>query len=61
MATSRNVEPYKLVRNGNGDVIVYAYCLDKEGIRTFKLHNVSDLVLQDYTFTPRWDIVDQVD
>jgi predicted DNA-binding transcriptional regulator YafY len=48
----RNVEPYKLTQRG-GEPILYAYDLEAEGIRTFKLGGMTYVEKQSYAFSPR--------
>ena len=54
----RDVEPYKLVRNNNGEIILYAYCLANEGIRTFKINRIRKIKQLSYSFDPRWPLED---
>ena len=58
--SARNVEPYKLVRNNNGEIILYAYCLDNEGIRTFKINRIRKVKQLSYQFEPRWPLEDKL-
>jgi ribosomal protein L37AE/L43A len=55
----RNVEPYKITRR-NGNIILYAYDLENDGIRTFKLTNMSYVAKQPYNYKPRFDIEDKL-
>ena len=57
VASFRTVEPYKLMRN-KGVIVVYGYCLEKSGIRTFTFNNMSGFTLQASFFEPRWPIED---
>jgi len=58
--TSRSVEPYKLTSNSTGEIILYAYDLEAGSIRIFKLRNSADMQKTEYTFKPRWDVVDKL-
>lgn len=57
--SSRNVEPYKLTSR-KGELILFAYDMDSEGIRTFKLRNMSYLENQPYAYKPRYDVEDKL-
>lgn len=57
--TQRTVEPYKLSQK-NGFIVLYGYCIEKEGIRSFNFISMSDLSLQAYSFEPRWEIEDNI-
>lgn len=50
--TTRKVEPHTLVLKGQ-QWFVYAYCLDKEQFRLFKLSRMSDPVVMETAFTRR--------
>ncbi|MFK4343971.1 putative DNA-binding transcriptional regulator YafY [Paenibacillus sp. RC62] len=50
--TARNVEPHTLVLKGQ-QWFVYAYCLDREQFRLFKLSRMSDPVVTETAFTRR--------
>lgn len=58
--STRLVEPYKLMRDKAGDLILYAYCLDGQGIRVFKLAHTANVAVQDYTYVPRWPTEDHL-
>lgn len=58
--STRNVEPYKISRDSFGNVVLYAYDLEKDGIRVFKLKNVAEINKQPYAYTPRWDVEDKL-
>jgi hypothetical protein len=57
----RNAEPYKLMKDKNGEIIMYAYDLDGEGIRVFKLRAMTRFAKQDFTYKPRWEIEDKLE
>ena len=56
----RNVEPYKLARDSFGNVVLYGYDIEHEGIRVFKLGNVTTIERQPYAYTPWWDVEDKL-
>lgn len=58
--TSRTVEPYKLSKR-NGSIILFGYCIEKEGIRSFNFNAMVGLNLQSYVFEPRWEIEDKLE
>lgn len=58
--STRNVEPYKLMKQSNGEIILYAYCLDSEGIRTFKINRIRKIKQLSYQFKPRWPCEDKL-
>lgn len=58
--STRNVEPYKISRDGFGNIVLYAYDLEKDGIRVFKLKNVAGITKQPYSYKPRWDVEDKI-
>lgn len=58
--STRNVEPYKIVRQSNGDILLYAYCLDSSGIRTFKINRIRKIKQLSYQFEPRWPLEDKL-
>lgn len=53
----RIVEPYKLALN-KGVIVVYGFCLEKAGIRTFTFSSMSGFKLQASGFEPRWPLED---
>jgi len=57
--STRSVEPYKLEIRNN-ELILWAYCLTGEGIRVFKLGNIKNILQSDFTYEPKWEIVDSV-
>ena len=54
----RTVEPYKIMKDRSGAVIVYGFCLENNGIRAFKLPRIANIQEQEYDFKPRWPIED---
>lgn len=54
--TARNVEPYKLTADKKGDIILYGFCLEGNGIRTFKLKRTADCSKTEYDFKPQFPI-----
>lgn len=58
--TVRNVEPYKLSKGKDGEVILYAFCLEGEGIRAFKFKGMSNVTVQSFDYEPRWPIEDKL-
>jgi len=58
--SARNVEPYKIVRESNGDIILWAYCLDNNGIRRFKINSIRKIKQLSYKFEPRWPLEDKL-
>lgn len=59
--SDRSVEVYKISRDGSGCPVIYAYCLEAEGIRLFKLKNVASIQMLDMTYTNRWPIEDELE
>lgn len=57
---SRNIEPYKLTVDKKGDLILYGYCLEGRGIRTFKIQRIADCNKLDYSFDPQFPIEDKL-
>lgn len=57
--STRTVEPYKLTRQGN-EIILFAYCTDSHGIRSFKVSRITTLEILPYTFEPQYPIEDQL-
>jgi hypothetical protein len=55
----RSVEPYKLTVKG-ADIVLFAHDLEGDGIRIFKLGNMSGAELQEYAFNPRHQIEDKL-
>lgn len=49
--SERLVEPYE-IKNGS----LFAYCLEKESIRNFKLANINAAYHSTIKFKPRWAI-----
>jgi len=58
--SARNVEPYKLIRQSDGAIILYAYCLESSGIRTFKINRIRKIKQLSYVFEPRWPLEDKL-
>jgi len=58
--TSRNVEPYKLTLDKKGDIILYGYCLEGRGIRTFKIQRMANCSKSNYSFDPQFPIEDKL-
>ncbi|OWR32047.1 transcriptional regulator [Saccharibacillus sp. O23] len=57
-ATQRTVEPYRL-HFSETSWYLQGYCLDRKGYRTFKLSRMDDLAMNDQTFSPRADFLEQ--
>ncbi|MFA5132539.1 MAG: WYL domain-containing protein [Candidatus Paceibacterota bacterium] len=57
----RKVEPYKLMRNNKGEIILYAYCVESNGIRAFKIDKIVECAAVEETFMPRWPVENQLD
>ena len=55
--TERIVEPYKLTIKG-GNIVLFGYDIEVQGIRIFKLCNIASVADQPYSFKPRWDVED---
>jgi len=51
-ATSREVEPYRLLHKGEGWYL-QGYCLLRREFRTFRIYRIANLGLTDTVFTPR--------
>ena len=58
--TARNVEPYKLTVDKKGDIILYGFCLEGNGIRTFKIKRTADCCKTEYKFKPQFSIEDNL-
>lgn len=58
--SNRSVEPYKIIRDRHGDIILYAYCVEKKGIRVFKLKGITGIKLTEESFDPRWALEDKL-
>ncbi len=58
--STRNVEPYKLIRQAKGEIILYAYCVDSGAIRTFKINRIRKTRQLSYEFEPRWPMEDKL-
>jgi predicted DNA-binding transcriptional regulator YafY len=54
--SARVIEPYKIEKDGKGNIVLWGYCTEKEGIRRFVLKNISKMSESTYEFDPRWDI-----
>jgi len=57
--SARTVEPYKLTTK-DGQIVMYGYDVEAQGIRVFRLGRISALEKQEYEFKPRWDIEDKL-
>ncbi len=57
-ATKRTVEPYRL-HFSETSWYLKGYCLDRKGYRTFKLSRMDDLAMNEQTFSPREDFLEQ--
>lgn len=57
-ATQRTVEPYRL-HFSETSWYLQGYCLERRGYRTFKLSRMDDLAMNDQTFSPREDFLEQ--
>jgi ribosomal protein S27AE len=57
--STRMVEPYKLTRTG-GQIVLYGYDVEAQGIRVFKLSRAHGLKKQSYSFSPRWPVEDKL-
>jgi predicted DNA-binding transcriptional regulator YafY len=55
----RIIEPYKLTKNANGEILLYGYDTNKEGIRTFKLDKIVDVYQEEFDYKPRWEAIDE--
>jgi hypothetical protein len=58
--STRSVEPYKLEKNRKGEIVLWAYCHEGEGIRQFKLKGIVAADKSDYEYEPRWPIEDRL-
>lgn len=59
--SNRTIEPYKLMRDSNGGVVLYAYCLEGKGIRKFKFTGIAGVQLLNDPFMPRWPVEDNLE
>lgn len=50
-STWRETEPYEIK-----DDLYFGYCLEKEGIRAFRLDHIRSAVMTEKTFLPRWHV-----
>lgn len=50
-STWRETEPYEMK-----DDLYFGYCLEKEGIRAFRLDQIRSAVMTEKTFAPRWPV-----
>lgn len=50
--SERKVEPYKL-NTARGEI--YAFCLEKQEIRLFKLKQIMSIKVKNETYIPRWE------
>jgi len=58
--SARSVEPYKIERNKKGEIILFAYCPDSQGIRVFKFKSMQDVNQVPKCFEPRWGMADKL-
>lgn len=58
--TARQVEPYKLTRDAKGDLVLFAYDVEANGIKVFKLGGIGNLNMQEYEYKPRWNVEDKL-
>lgn len=58
LSTRRTVEPYRL-HFSETSWYLKGYCLERRGYRTFKLSRMDDLAINDQTFSPRTDFLEQ--
>lgn len=56
--SQKNVEPYKLARDKSGSIILYAFCLEGGGIRTYKLNKMVNLTMLGFDYEQRWKTED---
>ena len=54
----RTIEPYKIAKDKKGNIVLYGFCLEKNGIRMFKLPKIAKLAEQPYDYKPRWPVED---
>jgi predicted DNA-binding transcriptional regulator YafY len=59
--SARTVEPYKLQRAGTGELVLYGFCLEKDGVRLFRLAAMQDCTVDTYAFEPRYPLEDLLD
>lgn len=59
-ASSREVEPYRLLYKGNGWYL-QGYCLLRDEFRTFRFYRMDNLLLTDTMFTPRRFVLSEFD
>ncbi len=58
--SQRSVEPYKLTVDKNGQVILYGFCTEANGIRVFKIKRAKNCTQLPYEFEPRWPVEDKL-
>ena len=58
--TERVVEPYKITIKG-GEIVLFGYDIESQGIRIFKLGSIAAIDSQPYSFKPRWEIEDKLE
>lgn len=54
--STRAVEPYKIEKDARGNIILWAYCTEGEGIRRFVFSSMSKISNTKYDFKPKWPI-----
>jgi hypothetical protein len=59
--SNRTIEPYKLMRDKTGAIVLYAYCLEGKGIRKFKFTGIAGVQLLNDPFMPRWPVEDKLE
>lgn len=59
--SARTVEPYKLTRDKTGDIVLYGFDIESEGIRIFKLSKMKNMEKQTFVYKPRWDLEDKLE
>jgi len=59
--STRTIEPYKLTVDGSGNPILFGYCSEAESIRMFKIRRMANISIQEFSFIPRWEILDKID
>jgi len=56
--SKRTVEPYKVTKRGR-DIILFAYCIDNKGIRSFKLEKIVNIEVLPYNFEPKFPVEEE--
>ena len=52
--SERNTEPYKIEYRDSG-IVLWAHCLEKDSVRSFKISGIQKAEVSDTDFTPRHD------